>query len=149
MRKLLAGFAGACVGIVVALPLAWLLGIAPAVTVAEGSHDLRLRAMTNVYEGNVGDECLPFGLVDEERSVWPAWRQVVVTNDVGAVVGVMDLTSGTVEEVRGGQLVCVVTATVPIPDAPFYTFTVDDAYKLTVPRGTLDAAGWAHEAFMG
>jgi hypothetical protein len=88
----------------------------------------------------VGDTCGSDLLIGGPE--YSIYRQVVVRDEAGTVVGVSQLTQGVV---RGGDwgLRCDIDVTMALPDRPFFTFEIsEDDFTVTVPLADLEDAGW-------
>lgn len=127
-----------CIGLV--LTITGVLALQPwQGVVAEGEHTISIRVYTLTSGGANGDQCFPWGLVDQTLEELP-FRQMIVTNHQGEIVGVMDLEVGHFDTFDNDQQSCSIEADIQIEDAPFYTFTVEGKYRRTVSREVL-----AHE----
>lgn len=109
---------------------------------AQDQHTVHVEAYTLTYDDAPdGSECMPWGIVDDTLEVEP-FRQLVVTDHSGVVVGVLDLQIGKYRTGDNGQQSCVFASDMRIDDAPFYTFTVDGKYRRTVSRESLTDMDW-------
>lgn len=110
---------------------------------AQGGREVTVEASTLIYEGAAGEECAPWGIIDTSLEVQP-YRQVIVTDAAGTIVGVVDLQVGTVTADDGGQRTCTVSQVISLPDAAFYTFSVEGKYRRTVNGASLESVVAIH-----
>jgi len=138
MRRL-AILVGTIVGVAAGVLIAstWLAG-----TTAQNTNSVAVDAyvLTNT-DAEPGNECFPWGFVDDSLEVGP-FRQVIVTNDHGVVVGVIDLQVGSFVTAENGQQSCTISQTIDLAESPFYTFSVDGKYRRTVSAETIADMDW-------
>jgi hypothetical protein len=100
-----------------------------------GAQDDRTVTVT-VYamaSGDVdeGSACLPDGVVTP-------WRQVIVTDAAGVIVGYVDIQQGGYIALENGEPACAIIADLLLDGSPFYTVAIDGTYRRTVSGTLLD-----------
>lgn len=103
--------------------------------------DVRVRIDSDAPEG--GEECAPWGIVDPSLDVEP-FRQLIITDHRGDIVGVMDLQYSTTV-VEDERVYCAFSGDFDVPESTFYTFEVEGKYRLTVSRDDLSSADWSFD----
>ncbi len=81
--------------------------------------------------GEAGSPCLP-----------GAHHQLVVTDDAQRLISVVDLAGGAYER-RANQPGCRTDVEISVRDSPYYTFSIEGAYRMTMARETLAAGDWS------
>lgn len=102
--------------------------------------DVRVRLVEDI---DAGVECAPWGVVEPDLEILP-YRQLIVTDHRGDIVGAMDLQYSETVEVND-RMYCAFRGEFDVPDSGYYTFTVDGKYRLTVNRDDLASSDWTHE----
>lgn len=129
-------------GVMACVTLGTMIATSLVNTAAQSSSTLTIEAyVLSDTDTKDGDECFPWGFIDDSLEVNP-FRQVIVTNNHGVIVGVMDLQVGKAVTSENGQRSCAMVQTIDLEESPFYTFAVDGKYRLTVSAEAIEDMGW-------
>ncbi len=90
----------------------------------------------------IGIGSAPFGFVEVDGP--RPFRQLIITDATGAIVGAVDLQVGTIVD---GD--CVIESAVTTTETAFYTFVIDEKYRHTISSEALGSQGWHYDVWLG
>lgn len=116
--------------------------------IAQDSRTIAVEVTKGVMsDSEDGGECFPWGFVDTTLEIRP-FRQMIVTNQHGDIVGAVDLQVGELTTTASGDRSCTITSALTVDDASFYTFAVESKYQRTVSREALEDMNWELSAHL-